>query len=1654
MPRYTIEDIENMTGNKSIKLSDKGGGAAARRESNIPASESRALVSQQKSLEGGAQRRRTNTSRNSEAGRTSSASSSAVKRTQSTGSNMTDDQILERIRKYTQKGYQMTGAEQEEMRSITDAVNKATSDAINNYTDGQWDFSKGVLPGGTEISGNDYQLLLKYQQDQADAESAKGDRNYLADESFIKNFLYNIPGAKQVVKAVDKYIDPLLGTNLVDSEAMANEVAQMQEDQKAASTAGALGGNLAGYYVGSQFVNAIPALGNATGQAANTIANAATRGRMSQQAVQQGASHLQNVLGDMTLDVTLDTIPQLVDAAENGASAGDIAGLAAESTLQNLALNAGGELFGMAAPAALNRLRRVNDSVSDRAAQRIPFLRDQTLQADGAEIPRLRDRITQMGDLSTLGEQAARSGDNMAETASRVTADAITETAARQTDDFIDMSNVNGMDALDFAEAPKRITSMPKTTVPKSSSFSKLDNEVSKLVRMYGDDSLLNDLDSFRTNIVEFENTGSVQAADNASRALQRLDDALQGRTYTDGGTRTKSGAQKRAGTTYTYGREYPGINDLVEDAQQQFDDIFESKGTFEQLPQLEDIDDVSERISNPISAERRNSDRAVYRPQNDSTSEDEWNQLLEGTKQFFGSGDPDLDYLVRAQRRAARNGEYVTRTATNTLTNSDVVKNNPELQTILRDEIESGRMNFRTVTEDESIRSAKEALSKDLAGETERLMSSNWKTAQDFDGGMMLLKSAADSGDHDAVREIARKIASEGHDAGVRLQALEKYSRTAEGAIAKAQNILDAEIKNWAAASPNDAKEAKRVADEILDRLDDMLQSRTVVNGDEIQKAVNDIISQSHISGKLDPEDVAEIARLLQNGYADQVESMVNSILATQQYGISDETIDQVISIFDEANKFPENSHRRVNLEEKAYALLANEVTTSNWRDKWDAWRYLSMLSKPATHERNMIGNVGMNVVSGVKNNLAAIMESMVDRISPKGIQRTRSVLNPLSGADRSLISAAADDAENVAYRALSGSKYNVTGGIKGQAKAFRSGPGRAIQWLSDKNSGLLEAEDWLGLKAKYSTSLAGYLKANGLGVDALKSTDEAVQNVVNQGREFAIKEAQRVTFHEDSKFAELLSQFSRGLSESDKLRDNAVSALIEGVMPFKKTPVNILKTAGRYSPISLIKSVFHDIPLALKKTGKGAGTVTVSQALDSLASGLTGTGIMALGWYLGSKGLIRASGGSDQEQNEFDELRGAQNYSLVTDDGSYTIDWAAPSVLPLLVGAELQEAWANKGYDLNEGINALASIANPIVETTMMQGISDTLSSIRYAENPTDVLSTLAANTLTGYVTQGVPSSLGAVTRAIDNTRRTAYSDSTGVVGELEYTANSTKNKIPFLSDDAPEYRDAWGRTQENFEGGGGLLGNLAYQFFSPGYYSADRTTENDTYLQEIYDYTEDPAVLPKNISRSYGSGQKMTGEEYSEAQRIAGETSYELVEALRENHSGVTSSGQADIISDIYSLSKAIALQDVVGKDMSEANAKLNDIYQSSGAQGLIDYLVMDARVDSGASGTKQADVIDYLKESGFDDGTAGDYLVTSGKVSLEGNNGKVYDRYGGEGLYQYIQMNNYDFNGDGRKTKDDVIKYLDRSDLTPAQKAYFFRLKYPKSENPYS
>lgn len=1069
--------------------------------------------------------------------------------------------------------------------------------------------------------------------------------------------------------------------------------------------------------------------------------------------------------------------------------------------------------------------------------------------------------------------------------------------------------------------------------------------------------------------------------------------------------------------------------------------------------------------------------------------------------------------------------GTYVSRTATNTLRNSELVKSVEGAMDDLEAGIKDGDFDIKPMAEKESIQRAADALDKDYAGEMHRLATGTWGNGSvDTDEGMIILsdklKAAAESGDFDDARSWMRKVVEQGSEKGKGLQAYAKYSRTAEGSLMKAQDLIDKQISRWEKTYVYDAKAAKDLADNLVKEVDYLMESRKLdplnpVSLEEIQKAVGNVVSRNRLSHDIDEDTIAKLSEMLMKGTtAKDIEKSVDSLMAIGQYGISDETIEQVQNIFAQAAKYGENSKARVDLENKAYALLANEVTSSSWSDKWDAWRYFSMLSSPTTHIRNMIGNTAMNAVTNIKDALGAVMESAVDKVSKNGISRTKAMFNPLSEADNALLEAAGNDAVESVYRQLSGSKYSATAGIETQAKAFRGEVGSKFQKLLDANSNLLEKEDWLGLKKKYRQSLAGFLKANGADSSIFSATDDASKALLNRGRAYAINQAQEATFHETSKFAQNLTEFSQNLKTSGTVSGGLAHAAIESVMPFKKTPVNILKQGIEYSPIGIVKGIGSSVQ-AVKK-----GSKTASEAIEQMAKGLTGTGLLSLGAYLSSTGLLRGNGTGDTDQDKFDELQGAQNYALQIGDKSYTLDWMAPSILPVLVGAELQKAFSN-GSDASDILNALGGIADPIIETSFMTGVSNALDAVQYADDG-ETLQTAGANMLMGYAQQGVPTALGKVARTIDNTRRSSLTDSTGMAGQIEYNANKVKGKIPFLSQDRPAYVDAWGRTQENLKGGNTLT-NALYQFVSPGYYSQKNTTSADEKLQELYDATGDASVLPTRISRSY-DGKRLTAREYEKAQTVAGQKGYEMISGITEaeGYEDLPDADKAEAVNAMYGLAKDIALSETVGKEMSSTNKKLYQIYQDGGPEMVAYYYMynnvkksddasksknLQAAMDqSDMSREEKQQLYSYLNpttkqknnpytesnqkiaqartkiQSAYDAGIAESQTYSSmsgvmrdefdkkmdtflddyaayniGKKKLSSTNQKykkIYEDLGADGLAQYyVYKKNADFNGNGHLTKDELTVYLDAQPMLSAYDRRLWFSYLSKAKNPY-
>ena len=758
----------------------------------------------------------------------------------------------------------------------------------------------------------------------------------------------------------------------------------------------------------------------------------------------------------------------------------------------------------------------------------------------------------------------------------------------------------------------------------------------------------------------------------------------------------------------------------------------------------------------------------------------------------------------------------------------------------------------------------------------------------------------------------------------------------------------------------------------------------------DEITEEVRNTLAKesANFEGKFSEDDVQYLANLIHEGASkDDLIKALNTKLATGKWGISDETLQEVNNIFKEISHFDEDSKPFVEGQVKAYELLAKDILPDNATpsEVFETWRYIAMLGNPKTMLRNKIGNDTFNVVTGISNNVAAIAEAGIDRAikagGGQGIQRTKSVLNPIS--DAPLIKNCAEDGDASNFRRLIGQKYEKfdENALRKAKSVFNSKILRMYEKATDAG-----ISDYKAIKRKYATSLAGYLKANGYDVNIFKAEDELkrLKNIgenqlltsaenaqiekltkevaeLNKARDYAIRQAEYATFHEDNKIASVLSKWSK-LSKEEGHGIGHI--LIEGMIPFKKTPANVLRSGVEYSPLGAVDSIRRTGKLIYENTGKRAGNLAdvyknskgkeitkelAADVIDSWSKTLTGTGLTALGYYLYSKGILHLSEPDTKYQ---DQLEGHQNYAIEINGKSYTIDWAAPSVMPLTVGAEVARLWSTTGKDtkdfydnINDYMTAANRLSDPMIEMSMLQGVKDTLETgANYIRNDEamNILPLLGYNLATGYITQGVPTAGGQIARTIDNTRRSTYTDKESISGVIDKQIKKQMNKIPGLSMLNEPYVDTYGREQTNGPSDNAAI-NLAYQMFSPGYLSDINETKADKISREAYSANKNKSTLPKWQSKFEDSNQKrVSPEKYTKASKAYGKAEYDIRNALANDKwfNKLDPEGKEKIVKDINDISNK------VGKNSIEKSYNPDDkayqIYKSEGSKGLVDYM----------------------------------------------------------------------------------------------------------------
>lgn len=869
-----------------------------------------------------------------------------------------------------------------------------------------------------------------------------------------------------------------------------------------------------------------------------------------------------------------------------------------------------------------------------------------------------------------------------------------------------------------------------------------------------------------------------------------------------------------------------------------------------------------------------------------------------------------------------------------------------------------------------------------------------------------------------------------------------------------------------------------------------------------------------SAYEGLFSNDDMEYLANLISSGATkEELADALNLKMATGSFGISDETLQEVNNIFKQISQYDVNSKQFVEGQAEAYRLLANElVPNATALEKFETWRYLAMLGNPKTMLRNFVGNQTFGLVTGISNNIAALGEAGVDKLvkgfGGEGIQRTKAILNPLQDAD--LIKASAIDADASRYRQIVGSKYEKMD--KDTLRQSRSVFKSKLLQLYEKatDAGI---SDYKAVKNKFSTSLAGYLKANGydqsifdaelelnrlrnlgetrLLSDAERETmDELAKEVavLDKGRDFALKQAEYATFHEDNVIASLLSKWSREARNSDSLVGKGLGTIIEGTVPFKKTPANVLKSGIDYSLLGAIDSIKKTGKLIYENTGKRAGNLAdvytkktltggtkevartlASDVIDSWSKTLTGTGLTALGYYLYNKGILNLS---DPDLKYQDQLEGHQNYALEINGKSYTIDWAAPTAMPLFLGAELAKVFQATGQDegsfynsIDDYIAAVNRMADPLVELSMLQGVKDTIetaaNSAQYNEN-LNVPALVGYNALTGYLSQGVPTLLGQVARTVDPTRRSTYTDKEGAVGVIDKQLKKQMNKIPGLSTLNQPYVDTYGRQQNNspFDN---PLANLGYQMFSPGYLSDINVTDADRVSRQAYENSNNEKTLPKWQSSIKIGGQRVSPEDYTKGSLAYGQAQYEIRTALANDEwfNSLTPAEQEEFVKGINTLAEHVG-KAAIDPEYS-TSAKAYEAYKNGGAEGLIEYY----KAEQGKSVAKESGLSSSSKASKEiqEDVQNGNIEAAQQKVddaqSLASlgldKPGPTYTYYKAQeqipGLTTEQFANTYksiDANSNQGITQDELIDFLNKSGVSSESEAMKYWNAYGNSD----
>lgn len=555
-------------------------------------------------------------------------------------------------------------------------------------------------------------------------------------------------------------------------------------------------------------------------------------------------------------------------------------------------------------------------------------------------------------------------------------------------------------------------------------------------------------------------------------------------------------------------------------------------------------------------------------------------------------------------------------------------------------------------------------------------------------------------------------------------------------------------------------------------------------------------------------------------------------------------------------------------------YQNVAEQIPTT-LREGLQQWRYFSMLANPSTHLKNIMGNVSGAIAKIGKDNLAALGEMIVIG-NDEG--RTKAFLNPLRKADKSLLDAAWTDYDTAVdlYEDSVGKYSTSTGGVNDYRRYWKiNDPQNALargvdqflakaEKLNDLNSNALEAEDMWFSKPMYTVSLASYMKANHL----TEITDEA--------RTYAMSEAKKGTYNDLNTVSKWATRFGN---------NSKIGRFLSGVIyPFKKVPANVMVRTVEYSPLGYVKGLYDIVQMQ-----RGNTDITVAKTIDDFAAATTGTILLGIGAAMAKQGILRATGvGDDEEKEQQKNAFGAKDFSILIGDTYVPIDSLTLTGTGLLTGAQIWESAQNarngdEPISLNDIMDALSKITDPVFEQSMLSGLDSVISTIQNSGSNTEngeLAAKMGVQILGNYIGQYVPTLVGRIASSVDKNQRSTYIEPDGAWSPVQSAIQGVQRKVPGWREDMAITRGNWGIPVEG--NGAGGIANSAFKAVTPVYPSRTKTDPVEEEISRLHSVNSDFSnfyTKPKKLISVDGENVKLTSGQYDKYTEIRGQTDYSI-------------------------------------------------------------------------------------------------------------------------------------------------------------------------------